>query len=53
MEPKVLNGLINDGDTRVLREEARKLGLKLGRCPAKSGIAKVLPETTLKKLAKK
>lgn len=53
MKEAELKVVIKDISAKDLKEEAKKRGISLGRCPSKLDIARKLPEETLKKLAGK
>jgi hypothetical protein len=52
METTKLEGLIKSISVKELKEEAKKRGITLGRCPTKMDIAKKLPDDVLEKMAR-
>ena len=48
-----LEELVKKVSLKDLKEAAKELGIKLGRCPKKTDIAKALPKGVLEKLASK
>jgi hypothetical protein len=53
MKDAELKELIKDIPAAALKNEVKKRGIKMGRCPTKADYAKSLPDDVLKKLAKK
>ena len=53
MKDAELKALIKDIPATALKDEVKKRGIKMGRCPTKADYAKSLPEDVLKKLARK
>jgi hypothetical protein len=53
MDDKELTELIRNLDLKTLKEAAKAQGIKPGRCPTKTSIARMLPEDALRALVKK
>ncbi len=53
MDEKERGELVKAVDTATLKAEAKRLGLKCGRCPTKMTIARMLPDDVLRSLSKK
>ena len=52
MEAAKLETMIKSISVKDLKEEAKKRGIALGRCPTKMDIAKKLPDDVLEKMAR-
>ncbi len=52
METSELEQLIQSISAKELKDEAKKRGIALGRCPTKMDIAKKLPQDVLERLAR-
>jgi hypothetical protein len=52
MDEAQLEELIRPISAKALKDEAKKRGIPLGRCPTKMDIAKKLPPEALKQLSK-
>jgi hypothetical protein len=53
MDEKELAEIIRNLDLKTLKEAAKAQGVKPGRCPTKTSIARMLPEDALRALVKK
>jgi hypothetical protein len=53
MKDAELKALIEKISSAALKNEVKKRGIKMGRCPTKMDFAKKLPEDVLKGLAEK
>jgi hypothetical protein len=53
MDDRERNDLIKNLDLKALKEAAKAQGIKPGRCPTKTSIARMLPDEVLRSLGRK
>jgi hypothetical protein len=53
MDEKERDEILKNLDLKALKEAAKARGIKPGRCPTKTSIARMLPDDALRALAKK